>query len=144
MEDYDFKRAAEYFADKLSFTMGPVELRRKLANGDELNIIDVRKAEDFREGHIPGARKVPVDKSDGRYTWNDFSQLSRTAVNVVYCYTLVCHSASAAALEFSKRGYRVVELDGGIETWRQKGFPITGGSCSIAGVTGKDGACACG
>jgi rhodanese-related sulfurtransferase len=133
MDSYDFAGATKYFRDILSFTMGPIELRRKMERGEDLNIIDVRRAADFNEGHIPGAKNIPVDKQGDTYTWKDHSLLSKTKINVIYCYTIVCHSSAAAALDFATRGYPAVELHGGFETWKQKGLPIEKLECATAG-----------
>lgn len=144
MTSYDFGRAKEYFLDKLSFSLGPIELRRRIDRGEELNIIDVRLAKDFEEGHIPGARNIPVNKQGGQYIWDDYSLLSETKINIVYCYTIVCHSSTVAAFEFASRGYRVMELDGGFETWKQKNLPIERKSCAIGSGAEVAGACNCG
>ena len=53
-------KAKEFFEDKMAFTTGPVELERMMKN-NEVNIVDVRAAEDYAEGHIPGAVNLPKD-----------------------------------------------------------------------------------
>ena len=55
----DLRKAEEYFANKNSFTTGPVEVSRNIENGDNIVIIDVRAEEDFRQGHVPGAVNLP-------------------------------------------------------------------------------------
>ena len=57
----DPAKARRYFEDKLAFPTGPVELERELQS-DEVNIVDVRAAEDYEEGHIPGAKSLPQDR----------------------------------------------------------------------------------
>ena len=57
----DPAKAKEYFQAKMTFTTGPVELER-LLKSREVNIVDVRAAEDYAEGHIPGAVSLPKDK----------------------------------------------------------------------------------
>jgi len=58
----DPTRARQYFADKIEFTTGPVELARNLKQGTNFVVIDVREAEDYAKGHIPGAINLPHDK----------------------------------------------------------------------------------
>ena len=58
----DPQKAKEYFEAKISFTTGPVELERMMKQGENINIVDVRAAEDYAEGHIPGAVNLPKDK----------------------------------------------------------------------------------
>ena len=45
-------------------------------------------------------------------------------MNVLYCYSQVCHLAATAALEFAGKGYPVMELDGGWRWWRDDDFEI--------------------
>jgi 3-mercaptopyruvate sulfurtransferase SseA len=52
-------KAKKYFQDKMAFTTGPVELERWFKQGEPVNIVDVRAAEDYAEGHIPGALNLP-------------------------------------------------------------------------------------
>src|ERR1041384_1171195 len=94
----DPERARQFFADKLSFTTGPVELERNLKQNG-LVVIDVRASEDYQKGHIPGAISLPKDK------WGTFEGLRKDALNVVYCYTQVCHLGASAAFEFASHGY---------------------------------------
>lgn len=58
----DPEKARQYFADKLAFTTGPVELDGSLKTGENVVVIDVREAEDFEKGHIPGSVNLPHDK----------------------------------------------------------------------------------
>lgn len=118
---HDPAKAKEYFEAKMAFTTGPVELERMMKN-NEVNVVDVRAAEDYAEGHIPGAVNLPKDR------WNDpkelESKLRKDKVNVLYCYSHVCHLAASAAVEFAGRGYPVMELEGGWRWWKNDGFEI--------------------
>ena len=107
----DPESARQYFADKLAFTTGPVELDRERQRAD-IAIVDVRAAEDFQEGHIPGAVNLPKEE------WSTLRGLRKDALNVIYCYSQVCHLAATAALEFASKGYSVMELEGGFKTWK--------------------------
>jgi len=48
----------------MAFTTGPVELERWFKRGEPVNIVDVRAAEDYSEGHIPGALNLPKNQWD--------------------------------------------------------------------------------
>jgi rhodanese-related sulfurtransferase len=113
----DAARAREYFEDKMAFTTGPVELERELKDGG-VTVVDVRAAEDYEKGHIPGAISLPQDR------WENPEGLDRHGVNVLYCYSQVCHLAARAAAQFSGQGYPVRELEGGFEGWKQHGLPM--------------------
>lgn len=112
-------RAHDYFSAKMEFTTGPVELERELKSGDVV-VVDVRAAEDYGQGHIPGAVSLPEDR------WERPEGLDRQRVNVLYCYSQVCHLAARAAVELSAQGYPVRELEGGFEGWKQYQLPIEG------------------
>ena len=111
-------QARDYFANKIAFTTGPIELHHQIEAGDDIAIIDVRAAEDYAAGHIPGALNLPQDK------WSSLSGLQRDKVNILYCYSVVCHLAAKAAIVFAENGYSVMEMDGGFEAWKDNELPV--------------------
>lgn len=113
----DPAKAKTFFESKMAFTTGPVELERMMKN-NEVNVVDVRAAEDYAKGHIPGAINLPHDQ------WSTMKGLRKDKTNVLYCYSIVCHLAATAAVEFSAQGYPVMELDGGWRWWKDDGFDI--------------------
>lgn len=113
----DPAKAKEFFEAKMAFTTGPVELERMMKN-HEVNLVDVRAAEDYAEGHIPGALNLPKDQ------WHTYKGLRKDKLNVLYCYSQVCHLAATAAVQFADQGYPVMELDGGWRWWKDDGFEI--------------------
>jgi rhodanese-related sulfurtransferase len=116
---HDPARARAYFEDKLAFTTGPIELDRWIKSGENnLTVVDVREAEDYAKGHIPGAINVPKEN------WENPQGLSKDKTNVVYCYTQQCHLAANACARFAARGYPVMELEGGFEVWKEHDLDI--------------------
>lgn len=114
---HDSTKAKEYFEAKMAFTTGPVELERMMEH-NEVNVVDVRAAEDYAAGHIPGAVNLPKDQ------WPTLAGLRKDKTNVLYCYSHVCHLAAAAAVEFAAKGFPVMELEGGWRWWKEDGFAI--------------------
>ena len=95
---HDPAKARAYFEQKLAFTTGPVELDRWIKTGENnLVIVDVRAAEDFAKGHIPGAVNIPKDK------WENPQGLAKDKTNVVYCYSQQCHLAANGCAQFAAR-----------------------------------------
>jgi rhodanese-related sulfurtransferase len=115
---YDTPRARSFFEDKLAFTTGPVELERMIKSGDSINIVDVRAAEDFAKGHVPGAINLPTR------TWDNGNGLSKDKTNIIYCYTQTCHLAARACSLFADKGYPVLEMEGGFEAWEANELAI--------------------
>jgi rhodanese-related sulfurtransferase len=73
-------------------------------------VIDVREPHEWRSGIIPGAATVPLN-----HLPNHLPELSKDAQ-----YALVCQSGNrsqAAAAYMADRGYRVVNVEGGMTRW---------------------------
>lgn len=113
----DPTRAREFFEAKTAFTTGPVELQRMMKQGN-VNVVDVRAAEDYAKGHVPGAVNLPKEQ------WASFQGLRKDRINVLYCYSLVCHLAATAAVKFAAQGFPVMELYGGWRWWKEDGFDV--------------------
>lgn len=121
MSNYDFERAAEHFGNRLSFTTGSHELEVLISGKTDpttYQVVDVRYPGDFAKGHVPGAVNLP----HGR--WRNPKGLNRDATLYLYCYNPTCHLATAAAVELVAQGYRVVEVEGGWDTWVANGYPV--------------------
>jgi len=101
----------------MNFTTGPVELNQMVKDNEDINIIDVRAPEDFAQGHIPGAINLPKQR------WGTHTGLRTDKINVIYCYSEVCHLAAAAAKEFAEHDFPVMELEGGFQEWKHYNMP---------------------
>ena len=112
-------KAKHFFADKMAFTTGPVEISHQIVKGEDVAIIDVREAKDFKKGHVPGAISLPQEK------WSTPAGLRRDTMNIIYCYAQNCHLGAHAAMQFAAKGYSVMEMDGGFESWKEQGLQIT-------------------
>jgi len=114
----DAAKAKEFFLDKITFTTGPVELSHALEEGADIVVVDVRAEEDYLKGHIPGAVNLPQER------WDTYEGLSRDKLNVLCCYTHVCHLAATAAVQFAGAGFSVMEMDGGFEAWQENDLKV--------------------
>lgn len=121
---YDFDKAREFFLAKTAFTTGVHELEVLIQSGkdrDKYQVVDVRYPADYAKSRIPGAINLPKAK------WRNadaLAALKKDATLYLYCYTPTCHLAAEAALELSRQGYRVVEVEGGWERWLHDGFAV--------------------
>src|SRR5688572_14244011 len=72
----DPAKAKEFFEAKMAFTTGPVELERMMKEGS-VNVVDVRAADDYAKGHIPGAVNLPKER------WASLQGLRKDRTNVI-------------------------------------------------------------
>jgi rhodanese-related sulfurtransferase len=110
--------ALAYFQQKPAFTMNPEVLRRRITEGADLHVIDVRSREEYDRGHIPGAVSLPKDR------WTTNSGLAKGKVNVFYGDSATSLLAAEAAAYFAKRNFPVMELLGGFHEWSAGKFEI--------------------
>ncbi len=91
----------------------------------EIQILDVRTAEEFKTGHIKNALQAD---------WKDQAQFKDRVQYVdknrpVYIYCLVGGRSAAAAEWMRENGYSdVIELKGGINAWKKANKPVEGSS----------------
>jgi rhodanese-related sulfurtransferase len=91
------------------------------AAADGATVIDVREPEEYRSGHVPKARLVPLAQLAQRA-----SELPRH--EPIY---LVCAGGSrskAAAEYLAAAGFDAVSVAGGTEAWKQAGLPLVYGT----------------
>ncbi|MQA98033.1 MAG: metalloregulator ArsR/SmtB family transcription factor [Streptosporangiales bacterium] len=98
------------------------ELRARVAAG-EVVLLDVRPAEEYRAGHIPGALSVPVEELAGR-----IAGLSADTDIVVYCRGEYCALAYDAVRLLGDHGRRAIRLNDGMLEWRLAGLPVAAGN----------------
>jgi len=108
---HNTKMAENFFAQKLAFTLGPVELKAMMKD-DKVKVLDVRYKDYFDEAHIPGAVSMPKYEIEANLT-----KLSKNEIYVVYCYNQQCHLGASAALFLAQNDYPVMELEGGFKVW---------------------------
>lgn len=120
-------RAVQFFTDQIDFTINPPGLNSVIKTSqEEYTIVDVRDAESYAMGHIPGAINMPYDEWQGfDIQKSDYPGLSKTGINYVYCYHYFCNLSKRASRAFSRCGYRVKELQGGLEEWENRGYKVS-------------------
>ncbi len=84
-------------------------------------ILDVRKADEFAEGHIAGA--ILIDQSQSDFVEQAQAKLPKEKTVAIYCRS-GRRSASAAG-KLAAEGYKCVNLKGGILAWKEAGKPVT-------------------
>lgn len=91
------------------------ELAQRMAEGS-VTILDVRPADEFAMGHIPGARNVTLADLE------KIAPMLDPAIEIVaYCRGPYCVYAHQAIAELRKRGLKARRLEGGFPEWREDG-----------------------
>lgn len=98
------------------------ELLRRVRRG-EVTILDVRPAEEYRAGHVPGARSIPLAELKKR-----LAELPRHREVVAYCRGPYCVMAIDAVELLRKRGYRAHRMELGVADWHARGWRIEKGA----------------
>jgi sulfur-carrier protein adenylyltransferase/sulfurtransferase len=97
----------------------PADVRAQLGNGAV--VIDVREAEEWSTGHIPGAKHVPKSFLESRI---EGSAPERDQHVILYCQS-GNRSAWAARTLIDDLGYSNVEsMTGGITLWKDRGYDV--------------------
>ncbi len=88
--------AAGCAAEPAEATLEPSELAARIEAGASPRLLDVRTAEEFARGHVPGAVNIPIDQLRGR-----LAELGadREGEWVVYCERGPRAERAAAALQ---------------------------------------------
>ena len=91
-----------------------------LINQKGIIVLDVRTASEYAEGHIPGA--VNIDVKQDNFMTQVEKLLDKSKTIAVYCRS-GRRSANAADM-MTQRGYKVVNLKGGILAWKAENKPV--------------------
>ena len=98
------------------------ELRRLMRDGG-VTVVDVRPADEYAAGHLPGALSVPVPELRRR-----LREIPRDREVIAYCRGRYCVYSLEAVTLLRKHGYRARRAQHGLPDWRIAGFPVeTGG-----------------
>lgn len=104
------------------------ELERRLAAGEKIVLLDVRRPEEFAVSHLPGARWL-----DPRETRPALPGVDPATPVVAYCS--VGWRSSQLAERLAAAGYRnVANLEGAIFEWTREGRPLFQGERQVAKV----------
>jgi rhodanese-related sulfurtransferase len=95
-----------------------LSLLHRLQQGEAV-VIDVRPVEEYRAGHIPGARSIPVDQLESR-----LEELPTGMDVIAYCRGPYCVFSDEAVALLQSHGFSARRLDVGLPDWRLAGFPV--------------------
>ena len=111
--------AAGHPASGPVLTIDPASLQRLRSESRLVTLIDVRPAEAFARGRLPGARSIPLDMLVPRQR-----EVPGAAIVVLYGAATVDEAAPAARYLRSAGHAAVFVLEGGFAGWQARGLGI--------------------
>jgi rhodanese-related sulfurtransferase len=118
LPDVDAARTA-YLGPPEAEPVSRDELLHRVERG-EATVLDVRPAEEYAAGHIPGAVSIPLDELTDR-----IGELPADAEIVAYCRGAYCVFAHDAVRLLAAHGRTARHLADGILEWRAADLPLS-------------------
>jgi rhodanese-related sulfurtransferase len=97
------------------------ELARRLEDGDDLVVLDVRPAAEYAAGHLPGAVSIPVGELRRR-----LAELPADREVVAYCRGPYCAFAHEAVELLREEGFAARRLEDGLPEWQAARLAVIG------------------
>lgn len=94
------------------------------AKKGEVVVIDVRPSEEYRTGHLPYARSMPLSEIKQR-----LAELPADKEIVAYCRGPFCMMSTEAVALLRERGYRAQKISDGLPEWALAGLPVEQEDC---------------
>jgi rhodanese-related sulfurtransferase len=99
-------------------TLSAEGLTDALGRGEDIMVLDVREAWEWRQGHLAGAHHIPMNDVPAR----------RGELDPMRHVVVVCHLGQRSAMVtryLLDQGFaRVDNLDGGMDRWVRLGYPV--------------------
>ncbi|MBI2658269.1 rhodanese-like domain-containing protein [Candidatus Woesearchaeota archaeon] len=94
------------------------QLLEMIENKEKFRLVEVLSEDSYKEGHIPNAINIPVD----RLQKEAGKKLKKTDTIAVYCASYSCHASTKAAEMLLKMGYsKTLDFKGGKKLWVDSG-----------------------
>lgn len=111
---------AQKTSDSATITAVPPATFQSAIRQKETIILDVRTPEEYRAGHIEGARNLNIASPDFLTT---LATMDKNATYAVYCRT--DNRSGQAVARMQESGFKhVIHLDGGIVAWQAAGLAL--------------------
>jgi rhodanese-related sulfurtransferase len=108
-----------YFRERDSFEpIAREDLLRRLKDGLVV-VIDVRPADEFAQGHLPGAVNIPLHELKRR-----LGELPKRKEIVAYCRGPYCVLSFDAVDTLRRKGFRARRLEDGFPEWKAARLPV--------------------
>ncbi|CAL9343650.1 hypothetical protein SUDANB106_00326 [Streptomyces sp. enrichment culture] len=111
-----------YLGEEAGREVAREELLARVGSGDVV-VLDVRPAQEYAAGHIPGAISIPVDELAERV-----GELPDGVEVVAYCRGEYCVMAHDAVRLLVEQGRKAIRLSDGMLEWRLADLPVATGT----------------
>jgi rhodanese-related sulfurtransferase len=128
----DSATALRHFESGLIFETDCSDVHAALSREPDFVLIDVRSAEAFARGHVPGAINIPHAKIIG----SRMAHYPAGTLFVVYCSGPHCNGAQRGAIRLARLGLPVKLMIGGMSGWLDEGYAIARGETASAAASG--------
>lgn len=116
----DSAAALKHFSAALSFETDCWDVHDARSHEPDFVLVDVRSAELYARGHVPGAINIPHAK----IIESRLARYPADTVFVVYCAGPHCNGAHRGAMRLAQLGRPVKLMIGGITGWLDEGFDL--------------------
>jgi len=97
------------------------ELKKSIADGEKLRLIDVREADEFEKAHIQNSELISVTEFKEK-----FKELLPDKDEKI---VLICRSGGRSmvlSIFLEDEGYNnIINFEGGVVAWNESGLPLT-------------------
>ena len=102
-------------ADGAGEILAPLEYMKMLENDANACLLDVRRADEYAQGHLPGA--VLLDVTDSVGFLKGVEQLVKEKNIYIYCRS--GRRSRKAADILTSKGFKVRDMQGGYNAWKE-------------------------
>jgi rhodanese-related sulfurtransferase len=96
------------------------EVNTMLQKDKKLVVLDVRSADEFKEGHLQGAINIDIRQPDAL---SKIDKLNHNAQYIVHCRT--SHRSKIAVDHMVQSGFKTIyQMMDGMTGWNQNGLPV--------------------
>jgi rhodanese-related sulfurtransferase/DNA-binding transcriptional ArsR family regulator len=116
----DLNRVVQtYFSSEDALEAMPARDVLERARKGLITVIDVRPADEYEAGHLPGAISIPLPELQKR-----LRELPKRKEIVAYCRGPYCLMSFAAVKTLRSQGFKARRLQAGLPEWRSAGLPV--------------------
>ncbi|MEK8030239.1 rhodanese-like domain-containing protein [Ideonella sp. DXS29W] len=116
--------ALAHFEAAMRFETDCWDVHDAMTQGADFVLLDMRSAELYARGHVPGAIHWP----HGKLTEGKLAGYPADTIFVVYCAGPHCNGGHRGAIRLARLGRPVKLMIGGITGWLDEGFTLATGN----------------